>query len=59
MPKATPDKEPVHILLEKDLMKRIDDFRFKHRFQTRAAVIRWLLDAALRVKLTPKMESET
>ena len=31
MPKATPDKEPVHVLLEKDLLKRLDDFRFKQR----------------------------
>ena len=54
MPKATPDKEPVHVLLEKDLLKRLDDFRFKQRFDTRAATIRWLLEAALKAKLAPK-----
>jgi transposase len=36
------------------LLKRLDDFRFKHRFDSRAAAIKWLLDAALKAKLAPK-----
>jgi hypothetical protein len=38
------------------LLKRIDDFRFKHRFESRAAAIKWLLDWALAQKPTPKAE---
>jgi hypothetical protein len=33
--------------------KKIDDFRFNHRFDRRAAVINWLLEAALKPKLPP------
>jgi len=39
------------ILIEPELLKRVDDFCFKHRFRTRAAAIKWLLDAALKAKL--------
>ena len=57
MPRATEDKQPVHLLLDKDLLKRADDFRFKHRFPSRAAAIKWLLDWALDQKPTvPKGE---
>lgn len=55
MEKATTDgKQQVHLLLEKDILKRIDDFRFKHRFATRAAAIKWLLEWSLDQK--PKVE---
>lgn len=37
----------VHVLLPEDLIKRIDDFRFAHRSQSRAAAIRTLLELAL------------
>ena len=36
------------------LLKRLEDFRFENRFQTRTAVVRWLIQAALDKKLTPK-----
>jgi hypothetical protein len=32
----------------------LDDFRFKYRFQTRAAAVKWLLTAALDAKLKPE-----
>lgn len=41
------DKQLVHILLEKDLIKRIDDYRFANRFETRSAAIKHLLELAL------------
>jgi metal-responsive CopG/Arc/MetJ family transcriptional regulator len=37
----------VTLVMEKELLKRIDDFRFKNRFQSRAATIKWLLAWAL------------
>ena len=56
MPRATEDKQPVHMLLETPILKRLDDFRFKHRFASRTEAIRWLLKAALEAKLAPKGE---
>jgi metal-responsive CopG/Arc/MetJ family transcriptional regulator len=44
----------LNILIGDDLLKRIDDFRFKHRFQSRTEAIRWLIEAALKAKLAPK-----
>ena len=54
MPKATEDKQPVHMLLDKAILERLDDFRFKYRFQSRTEAARWLLDWALGEKPVPK-----
>jgi hypothetical protein len=48
------EKQPVHMLFEKPLLKRLDDFRFKHRFESRTDAIKWLLDWALSQKPAPK-----
>jgi hypothetical protein len=50
------EKPLLNFVIEPDLLKRIDDFRFKQRFQTRAAAIKWLLDWALNQKPVPKQE---
>ena len=50
------DKRLLNFIVDLKLLKRIDDFRFKNRFQTRAAAIKWLLVWALRQK--PKAENE-
>jgi hypothetical protein len=47
------DKPLLNFVIEPDLLKRVDDFRFKHRFPTRAAAIKWLLDWALNQKPAP------
>lgn len=49
-PRASEGKQPAHILFETELLNRVDDFRFKHRFESRAAAIKWLLDWALKQK---------
>ena len=46
-------KQLVHLRLEEDLLQRLEDFRFRHRFPTRTAAIEWLLRAALQKKLAP------
>lgn len=46
------EKTFLHIPISKDLMKRIDDYRFNRRFQTRAEAVRFLLEWAL--KQNPK-----
>jgi hypothetical protein len=47
------DKPYLNFVIESDLLRRIDDFRFKHRYPTRAAAVKWLLDWALNQKPTP------
>jgi metal-responsive CopG/Arc/MetJ family transcriptional regulator len=49
-------KQYVNVLFEEKLLSRIDDFRFKQRFQSRTEAIRWLIKAALDAKLAPKGE---
>jgi hypothetical protein len=48
------DKPYLNFVVEEQLLKRVDDFRYKHRFPTRAAAIKWLLDWALNQKPVPK-----
>lgn len=43
----------IHMLIDEDLLKRIDDFRFQHRFQSRTAAVRWLVLWALQQAPTP------
>jgi len=47
------DKPFLSFLVEPELLKRLDDFRYKHRFPTRAQAIKWLLDWALKQKPAP------
>jgi hypothetical protein len=51
-----PEKPFLSFLVEPELLKRLDDFRFKHRFDSRAAAIKWLLDWALKQKPTPETQ---
>jgi hypothetical protein len=44
------DKPLLNFLIEPELLERIDDFRFKNRFDNRAAAIKWLLDWSLKQK---------
>lgn len=44
------EKPFLSFVIEPELLKRLDDFRFKNRFATRAAAIKWLLDWALNQK---------
>ncbi len=47
------DKPLLIFVIELDLLKRLEDFRFKHRFRSRAAAIKWLLRWALEQKPLP------
>jgi hypothetical protein len=48
-----PSEKPLlNFVIEPDLLKRVDDFRFHYRFSSRAAAIKWLLEWAL--KQNPK-----
>lgn len=55
-----PSQEPlVHLIIPKVLLRRIEDFRFKHRFASRSAAIKWLLSWALDQKPQPPDQSGT
>ncbi|MGI8746557.1 MAG: hypothetical protein ACR2NN_29070 [Bryobacteraceae bacterium] len=53
---ADGEKTLLNFLIENDLLKRVDDFRFKNRFTSRAAAIKWLLAWGLDQK--PKPDGE-
>jgi hypothetical protein len=55
-----PSEKPyLNFVIDPDLLKRLDDFRFKQRFATRAAAIKWLLAWALDQKpAVPKEKPE-
>jgi len=43
-----PSSKPnVSMIIDPDMLERIEDFRFEHRFPTRTAAILWLLQWAL------------
>jgi hypothetical protein len=50
------DKPLLNFVVDPEFLKRLDDFRFKNRFASRAAAIKWLLEWALAQK--PKVEQE-
>jgi hypothetical protein len=48
MPKqSTTESQMVHMLIDKPLLKRLDDFRFNGRFESRNEAARWLMKWAL------------
>lgn len=50
------NEKPLLILtIDAALLKRIDDYRFKHRFPARSTAIKFLVDSAL--KFNPKPEA--
>jgi hypothetical protein len=50
------DTKMVTTLMELDLLARVDDFRFEQRFKSRAAAMKFLMDAALKAGLKPTAE---
>jgi hypothetical protein len=51
------EKPFLHFVIDSALLKRVDEFRFKGRFESRAAAIKWLLSWALDQKpAVPKGE---
>jgi hypothetical protein len=52
--KAIDEKQMVHMRLDVPLLKRLDDFRFRYRFESRSEAARWLMKLALDQKPAPK-----
>ena len=44
----------IHLRLKKELLEKLDDFRFTHRFESRTETIHWLLEFALSQNPKPK-----
>jgi len=44
------NKPFLSFVINEDLLRKIDDFRFENHFPSRAAAIKWLLDWALKQK---------
>lgn len=56
---GVPSSKPfVHVILEPELLERIDDFRYAMRIPSRNAAIRWLLAAALDQNPIPEPDWE-
>ena len=49
----TSAKPFLNFVIDEDLLKAIDDFRFEHRFESRAATVKWLLAWALKQEPKP------
>ena len=59
MANETADKQMVHMLIDHPLLKQLDDFRFAHRFESRSAAARWLMEWALAKKAKPSVARRT
>ncbi len=55
---AQSKKPYLTLVIEEELLKRIEDFRFKNRFQSRAAAMKWLMTWALDQKPKPHESKE-
>jgi len=47
------EKPHIVFVADKDLLKRIEDFRFDNRINSRSEAIRILVEAGLKAKLKP------
>jgi hypothetical protein len=41
-----------------ELLNKLDDFRFRYRFESRTAAVHWLLEEGIDKKLAPAKESK-
>jgi hypothetical protein len=53
---SMPKKQFLSFIIDPSLLKRIDEFRFRFHFQSRAATIKWLLDWALKQNPKPSQD---
>lgn len=48
------EKPILNFVIDPELLVRVDDYRYKNRFPTRATAIKWLLEWALKQNPKPK-----
>lgn len=56
MPTVPSTKPVINLVMDQELIDRVDDFRFAHRFPSRAAAIKWLLEWGLDQRPAPRDE---
>lgn len=53
-----PSNKPLlHIVMDQELIDRIDNFRFENRFPSRAAAVKWLIEWALAQEVKPERKA--
>jgi metal-responsive CopG/Arc/MetJ family transcriptional regulator len=52
------EKQYVNVLFEEQMLKKIDEFRWKHRISSRTEAIRWLIGFALEQEPKPPVDEE-
>ena len=58
MAEDSKEKQYVNVLFEEQMLKKIDEFRWKHRLASRTETIRWLIGFALKQNPKPPAEEE-
>jgi metal-responsive CopG/Arc/MetJ family transcriptional regulator len=58
LPTVPSEKPLVSFVIDEDLLEALDDFRFRERFASRSAAIKWLLRWSLEQKPTPPAPRE-
>jgi metal-responsive CopG/Arc/MetJ family transcriptional regulator len=54
MGKRESEKPILNFVVDRELLERLDEFRFENRFDSRAQAVKWLLDYALAQKPYPR-----
>jgi len=52
------NKPKILFVMEDDLLKRIDDFRFDNRISSRSTAVRQLIEAGLKVSKKPNIKKK-
>lgn len=52
------DKPLIHFVTEKEFLDKVDDYRFEHRFKSRASAMRFLMRWALEQNPQPSEEDQ-
>lgn len=50
------DKPILNFIVDPVMLRRIDDYRYRNRFPTRAAAVKWLIEYA--IKQNPRPDEE-
>lgn len=56
--KKTEAMKLVHHYIDANLVKKLEDYRFRHRFESQSATIRFLLEYAISKKPVPPKKTE-
>jgi metal-responsive CopG/Arc/MetJ family transcriptional regulator len=52
------DKPKILFVMDKELLERIEDFRFNNRISSRSEAVRKLIESGLKVSTKPKVKKK-